>query len=106
MWLQGSSSPTGLANDRRQSERSVLPFGEINAVEECQISNITVDENGLVSFDFMGGDPSAIRTVSSATSSTAPVRYDLSGRQVTTPVKGQMYIVRQADGITKVVIEN
>ena len=85
---------------------SPFPFGEINAVEECQISNITVDENGLVSFDFMGGDPSAIRTVSSATSSTAPVRYDLSGRQVTTPVKGQMYIVRQADGITKVVIEN
>ena len=33
------------------------------------------------------------------------MRYDLSGRQVTTSVKGQMYIVRQADGMTKIVIE-
>ena len=84
---------------------SPYPFGEKNAVEECQISNITIDDMGNASFDFMGGDPSAIRTVSSTTSSSASVRYDLSGRQVTVPAKGQMYIVRQADGMTKIVIE-
>ena len=65
----------------------------------------TIDDMGNASFDFMGGDPSAIRTVSSTTSSSASVRYDLSGRQVTVPAKGQMYIVRQADGMTKIVIE-
>lgn len=91
--------------NKRHLSTAVFPYEDRNAVEECNISNITVDENGLVSFDFMGGDPSAIRTVSTATSSTALMRYDLSGRQVTTPAKGQMYIVRQADGMTKIVIE-
>ena len=33
MWLQGSSSPTGLANDRRQSERSVDSFSYLTSVD-------------------------------------------------------------------------
>ena len=36
MWLQGSSSPTGLAKERRQSERSVESFSYLTSVETLQ----------------------------------------------------------------------
>lgn len=50
------------------------------------ITNVTVSADGLVSFDFMGGAPSAIRTLR-LTSGTSYLT-DLQGRRVERPSKG------------------
>ena len=83
---------------------SPFPYEDVNAIEEYQITNISVDENGLVSFDYLGGDPSAIRSVDYQRSALGSQLFDLCGRPVTTTTSGQMYIVRGADGVTKKMI--
>lgn len=59
------------------------------------ITNIQMTDDGLVSFDFMGGDPDAI-----VTQSFSPDRhhtyYDLQGRQVSGVPRKGIYIVRSA----------
>ncbi len=58
------------------------------------ITNIQMTDDGLISFDFMGGDPSAIISVASASAvnPAASATYDLQGRRVVgTPRRG-LYI--------------
>ena len=63
------------------------------------ITNITMTDDGLVSFDFMGGT-SDIGRVRLGAAATDRVVYDLQGRRVLAPVRGRLYVVRGADGTT------
>jgi hypothetical protein len=45
------------------------------------ITNIRMSEDGLISFDFMGGDPNGIRTATWS-EEQIPAVFDLSGRRV------------------------
>jgi len=56
------------------------------------ISNISVSEDGVVSFDFMGGTPTGITEVSDVTKGEDGVWYDLMGRRVVNMEKGRMYV--------------
>jgi hypothetical protein len=70
------------------------------------ITNIRVD-NGLVSFDFMGGNNSQT-AIQSQTSNLKPQIkevYDLSGRQIPQGAMGTgIYIIKYANGQTKKVV--
>ena len=70
------------------------------------ITNIRVD-NGLVSFDFMGGNNSQT-AIQSQTSNLKPQIkevYDLSGRQIPQNAMGTgIYIIKYANGQTKKVV--
>ena len=61
------------------------------------ITNITQNEDGTVSFDFMGGT-SAIATIKGDSSRTINKVYDLTAQPVNVLQTGQIYIVRQSDG--------
>ncbi len=67
------------------------------------ITNIKVTDDGLISFDFMGGVPTAIRQVSAQPQKTAC--FDLSGRQYQGFKKSGLYIERRADGTVRKVLK-
>ena len=70
------------------------------------ITNIRVS-NGLVSFDFMGGDNSqtAIQSQTSDLKSQIKEVYDLSGRQIPQGAMGTgIYIIKYANGQTRKVV--
>lgn len=71
------------------------------------ISNIQVADDGTVSFDFMGGDPTDIvDRPELSTGTPAPIAiFDLSGRQVTSQRPGRIYIIRYSDGTTRKVVK-
>lgn len=73
------------------------------ALLDKPITNITMTDDGLVSFDFMGGT-SDIGRVRLGAAATDRVVYDLQGRRVLAPVRGRLYVVRSADGTTKKLI--
>lgn len=66
------------------------------------ITNIKMSSDGLISFDFMGGAPTAI--ISTPTGHQRREVFDLSGRRVETMTNGRVYIVREKDGTIKRVI--
>ena len=92
---------TTYQNSNRMNKRyfstAPYPFGEINSLAEEYITNITESTDSLVSFDFKGG-ASGIRSVNTHSSPLSSQYFDLQGRYVKEPVKGQLYIVRKADG--------
>ena len=70
------------------------------------ITNIRVD-NGLVSFDFMGGDGSQTTVQSHPTNYQTLIKevYDLSGRQIPQNAMGTgIYIIKYANGQTRKVV--
>jgi hypothetical protein len=71
------------------------------------IRNITMTDDGLISFDFGGYDPTHVRQVTLR--SVEPTRvYDLNGRYVGQRIESQspgLYVVRQSDGTTKKVVK-
>ena len=64
-------------------------------VEDKPVTNIQLDSDGKISFDFKGG-ATGIRSVNTLLSPYT--YYDLQGCGVENPVRGQLYIVRRADG--------
>lgn len=64
-------------------------------VEGKPVTNIQLDSDGKISFDFKGG-ATGIRSVN--TLHSPYTYYDLQGCGVENPVRGQLYIVRRADG--------
>ena len=64
------------------------------------ITHIQMTEEGLISFDFMGGDDTGIEQMKSLTSNLQPQIYDLQGRSISgIPGRGRgVYIQRRADG--------
>lgn len=69
----------------------------VDAIVEEYLTNIRISENGLASFDFMGG-ASGIQSLTTCLASSAAQYFDLQGRRVETPVRGQLYVVRKVDG--------
>ena len=61
------------------------------------ITNIRMNSEGLISFDFMGGTSGITMPVRPVVTGEQRV-YDLSGRVVRTPQSGQLYIFRNTDG--------
>ena len=56
------------------------------------ITNIRMSDDGLLSFDFMGGTPSAISEVELSGRRASDAIYDLQGRKVLQPKKNGIYI--------------
>ena len=81
------------------STPAAVMFYPAGALLGKSITNITMTDDGLVSFDFMGGT-TAIGSVHVGAAVTDSVVYDLQGRRVVTPVRGRLYVVRRADGMT------
>lgn len=73
------------------------------------ITNITMTADGLVSFDFMGGNTVGIRNLTPSLSEGDGAVYDLQGRRLsesaTSNQKPQIRIVRQADGTFRKVLK-
>lgn len=97
-------------NKNRMNSRylstSPFPYMGNDSIPEAHITNITMSDDGLVSFDFMGGKPSAISTVTSHIDGSSPHYYNMQGQQVNALKKGQVYIIRKADGTSQKVISN
>jgi hypothetical protein len=65
------------------------------------ITNISVDDDGLVSFDFMGGGVVGLaESVKENASRGITATYDINGR-IAQPKASGFYIVRQADGTVR-----
>ena len=71
------------------------------------ITNITVSENGLVSFDFMGGvpKPDGIKLHHSLSIATHPSIYDLQGRNMNLQNRKGVYLVRREDGTVRKIFK-
>ena len=71
------------------------------------ITNITVSENGLVSFDFMGGvpKPDGIKLHHSSSIATHPSIYDLQGRNMNLQNRKGVYLVRREDGTVRKIFK-
>ena len=63
------------------------------------ITNIQVSDDGLVSFDFMGGT-TGINNLRVLDEDGVSCLYDLSGQRVYIPLPGRMYIAKRKDGTT------
>ena len=69
------------------------------------ITNIRVSDDGLVSFDFMGGDPQPVEAVSKDMVQTTV--YNLRGVCVGNRIESQrpgIYIIRYSDGTARKVV--
>jgi hypothetical protein len=64
------------------------------------ITNIVQNADGTVSFDFMGGNPTGIKDIQ-VSGFKVQEYYDLQGRCVKTPQRGNLYIVRTPQGTRK-----
>ena len=62
------------------------------------ITNIRMTDEGLISFDFMGTDPTYIKTIPSASGTQQATYYDLQGRRIEHPKSGSLYIIKDTDG--------
>ena len=69
------------------------------------ITNIRMTDEGLISFDFMGTDPTYIKTISSASGTQQATYYDLQGRRIEHPKSGSLYIIKDTDGTYRKVIK-
>lgn len=66
------------------------------------ITNIKMSEDGLVSFDFMGGSTAtAIHDIAVQGKGGAVVTYDLNGRQVSSVTRRGLYLIRKPNGTIK-----
>ena len=95
---EGSNNPyqhSGRMNSRILST-APYPFEENNALIDEYITNIQESEDGLISFDFMGG-ASGIKEMNDAKLNRHEY-YDLQGRRIEHPVRGQLYLTRKSDG--------
>ncbi|MBR4897813.1 MAG: M6 family metalloprotease domain-containing protein [Prevotella sp.] len=75
-----------------------------NSMLEKPITNISMSEDGLISFDFMGGVSTAIRDVRHL-DAPRPAVYDLFGRQVASRKHHSVYIIRKEDGTIQKVFK-
>lgn len=88
----------------RMLSTSPFPYMDNNSFEEANISHIVVNDEGLVSFDFMGGDMSAIMTPSNQTDGLPTHVFNIQGQQVSTMKQGRIYIIRRPDGSSRKIL--
>ena len=67
------------------------------------ITGITMSEDGLISFDFMGGDHTAIEAIRQQQSGSAQF-FDLTGRRLSSAPSSRVYIIRGIDGKVRKVL--
>lgn len=92
--LTDTSTPAARMNEANDKAETLL--GK-------PITNIQQNEDGTVSFDFMGGDTTtAIRQMPAV--SIPAVVYDLSGRSYQSAGKHGIYLLRKADGTIRKVL--
>ena len=69
------------------------------------ITNIQMSDEGLISFDFMGGTLTVIEAIREKHTESADEWFDLSGRHIQPPSQASVYIRKGADGTMKKVIK-
>lgn len=74
---------------------------EGDSVLDKPITNIQMTDDGLISFDFMGGDKTGIENPNSQSPILNSQFYDLQGRRVPSANGRGIYIQRRADGTIK-----
>ena len=90
--LTETSVPAPIMNFRNEKGDSLL---------NKPITNIRMSEDGLISFDFMGGDPIVISGVYHPNANTHPSAFDLFGRRISASRSRGVIIQRQADGTVR-----
>ena len=65
------------------------------------VTNIQMTEDGLISFDFMGGDKTGIEQVKPQTKNLQSQTYDILGRRISSVYGKGIFIQRYADGTIK-----
>lgn len=65
------------------------------------ITNIQMTEDGLISFDFMGGDKTGIEQVKPQTKNLLSQTYDILGRRISSVYGKGIFIQRYADGTVR-----
>ena len=107
------TNETTLAVNNELTDSSV-PAAKMNypnAKEELMLSkpitNICVDDDGLVSFDFMGGvpKPDGIKLHHSSFIATHPSIYDLQGRNMNLQNRKGVYLIRREDGTVRKIFK-
>ena len=108
-----SSSPYPWATDSTDVVNSELTDASVPAAQMYTenaegstllgkpITNIQMTEDGLISFDFMGGDKTGIENSNSQSPILNSQFYDLQGRRVPNANGRGIYIQRRADGTIK-----
>jgi hypothetical protein len=65
------------------------------------VTNIQMTEDGLISFDFMGGDKTGIEQVKPQNKNLQSQTYDILGRRISSVYGKGIFIQRYADGTIK-----
>jgi hypothetical protein len=65
------------------------------------ITNISMSEDGLISFDFMGGNQTGIANHNCQNVNLEPQLYDLSGRKVSHSGHRGLYLRRDKNGVVR-----
>lgn len=112
-WVDKIGSESGFANSGWMNcyalSGSPFPYvptegDAVTSFEEVEgkpVTNIQMNADGTISFDFMGG-ATAVSPISSSHLSPLTTHYfDLQGRRIDAPLRGQLYIVRKGDGTTR-----
>ena len=92
-----------LTDDSTPASTMYFPNEQGSAQLAKPLTNIVLADDGSVSFDFMGGDPTGIREVDMLSSTPAAV-YDLSGRAVQRQGRS-IFVIRQSDGTVRKVFK-
>jgi hypothetical protein len=74
------------------------PNGAGDYLLDKPITNIRMSEDGLISFDFMGGDKTGIKYVEPQSSNLQSQTYDILGRRLSSPRAAGFFIQRRVDG--------
>ena len=74
------------------------PNGAGDYLLDKPITNIRMTEDGLISFDFMGGDKTVVEHVIAQTSNSQPQTYDMLGRRLSSPRAAGFFIQQRGDG--------
>ena len=94
-WIEGDNTNKDLTDNTLPATTMYNNNANGSKLLAKSITNITMDEAGLISFDFMGGGPTvAIRDIGHETAIGDREVYDLTGRKVTN-TSNTLLIVRE-----------
>ena len=93
-----------LTDDSTPAAKMIYPNEEGSDLLGKPVTEISMSDDGLISFDFMGGVSTAIRDLRSMDTSR-PAVYDLFGRQVASRNHHSVYIIRKEDGTIQKVFK-
>ena len=107
-WTNESSVVNNLLTDNSVPAATMYYNNEMGEIRLSKpITNITMSDDGLVSFDFMGGssEPTVAEGIKEVVVKGSEQRFDFSGRRLQGHPRANMYIVREADGSVKKVVK-